>query len=74
MARSRSRNDFWKKSNGYKNEDYTRSAWFVGFPYQVSKNFTIMPAFSYWVYGDSPSVDKDMGNKWIGGVQFRFAF
>jgi hypothetical protein len=67
-------NDFWKNSNGFRKEDTTRSAWFVAFPYAVTKSFTIQPEFSYWMFGDSPQTGQDLGTEWIGGVQFKFVF
>ncbi len=67
-------NDFWKSSNGYRNDNYDRRAYFVALPYQVTKNFTIQPEFSYFMYGDSPATNQDMGNEWLGGLQFKFVF
>jgi len=67
-------NDLWKKSNGYAKEDNTRNAWFVAFPYQITKNFSIHPEFSYYNYGDLLTTGKEAGNEWLMGVQFRFVF
>lgn len=72
-------NDAWKKSvahggAGYKNDDYTRTAYFVALPYTVTKNFAIHPEFSYFNYGDNIVDGKDFGNEWLLGLQFRFVF
>lgn len=72
-------NDAWKKSvasggAGYKNDDYTRKAYFVALPYTVTKNFAIHPEFGYYDYGDNIVDNKDSGNEWLLGLQFRFVF
>lgn len=72
-------NDAWKKSvasggAGYKDDEYYRKAYFVAFPYQITKNFAIHPEFGYYDYGDAPQTDKDAGNEWLLGLQFRFVF
>ncbi len=67
-------NDFWKASNGYRNDNYDRRGWFVALPYQVTKNFSLSPEFQYYNYGDSPATNQDMGNEWICGVEFKFLF
>ncbi len=67
-------NDYWKQSNGYKNEDFSINAWYINFPYQVTKNFTLTPEVSYYNYGDSLTTGKDNGNEWLAGFQFRFVF
>ena len=67
-------NDAWKKDAGYKNDDYTRQAYFVALPYTITKNFAIHPEFNYFNYGDSVVTGKDNGNEWMLGVQFRFVF
>ena len=67
-------NDAWKKDAGYKNDDYTRQAYFIAFPYTVTKNFSIHPEFNYWNFGDSVVNNSDMGNEWMLGLQFRFVF
>ncbi len=67
-------NDAWKKWSGYKNDDYTRQAYFVAFPYQVTKNFSLHPEFNYFNYGDKIQDGKDFGNEWMAGVQLRFVF
>jgi len=72
-------NDAWKKSvanggAGYKNDDYTRKAYFVALPYTVTKNFSIHPEFGYYDYGDNIVNNADSGNEWLLGLQFRFVF
>jgi len=72
-------NDAWKKATtnngaGYKNDDYTRKAYFVALPYDVTKNFTIHPEFSYFDYGDNIRDGKDFGNEWLLGLQVKFVF
>jgi hypothetical protein len=67
-------NDYWKGSNGYKNDNYDRKAWLLGLPYAVTKNFTIIPEFHYYMYGDSPQTGADMGNEWLLGLEFKFVF
>jgi hypothetical protein len=67
-------NDFWKRSNGYQKEDYTRSSWFVALPFGVTKNFTVSPEFQYYNYGDSVVTGRDNGNEWLLGLQFKFLF
>lgn len=72
-------NDAWKQSVasgglGGKNDDYTRQAYFISLPYEVTKNFTIHPEFTYYNYGDSIMTNADSGTEWVGGLQFRFVF
>ncbi|MFH1036418.1 MAG: hypothetical protein V1806_18125 [Pseudomonadota bacterium] len=72
-------NDAWKKAvaNGgaaYKDDNYTRKAYFVAAPYAVTKNFTIHPEFAYYDYGDNLKVGGDTGNEWLLGMQFKFVF
>jgi len=67
-------NDDWKNKLGYKDDNYTRMAYFVAVPYQINKYFGIHPEFSYYDYGDSPQTGKDQGNEWMLGIQFRFVF
>ncbi|MFH1057633.1 MAG: hypothetical protein V1797_03000 [Pseudomonadota bacterium] len=67
-------NDSWKKDAGYKNDDYTRSAWFVALPITVTKNFSLHPEFNYFNYGDKIQNGQDFGNEWMLGLQFRFVF
>ncbi len=72
-------NDAWKQKTsqggaGWKEDNYTRSAWFVALPYAVTKNFTIHPELNFFNYGDNPKDGKDSGSEWMGGVEFRFAF
>ena len=43
-------------------------------PYEVHKNFTIWPEFSYWDEGDSAKTGEEQGNTWLLGVEFRFIF
>jgi len=70
----KSENDLWTKANGYKNEDYTRNAWFVGLPYDVTKNFQVGPEFAYYNYGDNVTTGKEYGNEWLLGLYFKFVF
>ncbi len=67
-------NDDWKNKLGYKDDNYTRKAFFVAVPYQVNKYFGIHPEFSYFDWGDSPETGHDQGNEWMLGIQFRFIF
>ncbi len=72
-------NDGWKQkvSNGgagYANDEYTRTGYFVALPYQVTKNFTVHPEFSYYNYGDNPVNNKDYGTEWLAGLQLQFVF
>ncbi len=72
-------NDAWKTSvasggAGYKDDNYTRKAFFVALPYTVTKNFSLHPEFSYFDYGDNPKTNSDNGNEWLLGMQFRFVF
>jgi hypothetical protein len=69
----RFQNDSWSR-NGWKNDDFTRKAYFVAVPYQVNKYFGVHPEFSYYDYGDDPETGADAGNEWMLGVQFRFIF
>lgn len=64
-------NDAWKK---HKNDEYTRKAFFVALPYQVTNNFSLHPELGYYDYGDNIANDKDFGNEWLLGMQFRFVF
>jgi hypothetical protein len=67
-------NDYWKVANGYKNDSYDRSAWFVALPFAVTKNFTVSPEFQYYMYGDNPVSNTDLGNEWLLGLQCKFLF
>jgi hypothetical protein len=72
-------NDAWKQSvasggAGFKDDNYTRKAYFVALPYTVTKNFSLHPEFSYFDYGDNPQTNSDRGNEWLLGMQFRFVF
>jgi hypothetical protein len=67
-------NDDWKDKAGYKDDNYTRLAYFVAVPYQVNKFFGIHPEFAYYDHGDSPETGDDQGNEWMLGMQFRFIF
>ncbi|KMY68198.1 hypothetical protein AAU61_00245 [Desulfocarbo indianensis] len=67
-------NDDWKNKLGYKDDSYTRTAYFVAVPYQINKYFGIHPEFSYFDYGDNPETSKEQGNEWMLGIQFRFIF
>ena len=67
-------NDDWKNKLGYKDDSYTRMAYFVAVPYQVNKFFGIHPEFSYYNHGDDPETGDDQGNEWMLGLQFRFIF
>jgi hypothetical protein len=67
-------NDDWKNKLGYKDDSYTRTAYFVAVPYQINKFFGIHPEFSYYNHGDNPETGDDQGNEWMLGVQFRFIF
>ena len=67
-------NDDWKNKLGYKDDSYTRTAYFVAIPYQVNKFFGIHPEFSYFNHGDNPENGADQGNEWMLGLQFRFIF
>jgi hypothetical protein len=67
-------NEFWNASNGYENDNYDRKAWFVALPFGVTKNFTVSPEFQYYMYGDSPTNNQDMGNEWLLGLQCKFLF
>jgi len=67
-------NDDWKNKGNYKDDSYTRTAYFVAIPYQVNKYFGIHPEFAYYNHGDSAETGKDQGNEWMLGVQFRFVF
>ncbi|MFH1035493.1 MAG: hypothetical protein V1806_13370 [Pseudomonadota bacterium] len=67
-------NDAWKHDAGYKNDQYTRRAYFVALPYSVTKNFAIHPEFSYYDYGERVSDGQDAGGEWLLGLQVRFVF
>jgi hypothetical protein len=67
-------NDDWKNKLGYKDDSYTRTAYFVAVPYQVNKFFGIHPEFSYYNHGDNPESGDDQGTEWMIGMQFRFIF
>jgi hypothetical protein len=72
-------NDAWKTTvakggAGWKEDNYTRTAWFLALPYEVTKNFKIHPEFAYYNYGDNVKDGKDFGTEWIGGLQFQFVF
>lgn len=72
-------NDAWKQATskggaGWKNDDYTRTAYFVALPYQVTKNFKLHPEFAYYNYGDNVKDGKDFGTEWVAGFQFQFVF
>ncbi|MBI4799312.1 MAG: hypothetical protein HY794_11405 [Desulfarculus sp.] len=72
-------NDAWKQATskggaGWKNDDYTRTAYFVALPYTVTKNFKIHPEFAYYNYGDNVKDGKDFGTEWVAGLQFQFVF
>jgi len=70
----KSEHDAWTHANGYKDDGYTMTSYFFALPYEVAKNFTIHPEFSYFNYGDSPKTGQDNGNEWMLGVEFRFIF
>jgi hypothetical protein len=72
-------NDAWKQSAASgglagKDDNYTRTGYFVSLPYEVTKNFTVHPEFAYYNYGDNPLTSKDYGTEWLAGLQFRFVF
>ena len=67
-------NDSWTAANGYKNDSYDRSAWFVALPFAVTKNFTVSPEFQYYMYGDNPLNNTELGNEWLLGLQCKFLF
>lgn len=66
-------NDNWKKL-GYRDDEYTRAAYFVAVPYKITDNFMIQPEFDYFDYGDSVASNNDAGNEWLLGLQFKFVF
>jgi hypothetical protein len=73
-GQQRIENDFWKTSNGFRNDSYDRRAWFLAAPYEVTKNFTVGPEIGYYMYGDSPQTGQDMGTELLAGLQFKFLF
>lgn len=72
-------NDAWNRKTsagglGYKEDSYTRQAYFISLPYTVSKNFTIHPELAYYDAGTNPISNTDYGTEVIGGLEFRFMF
>lgn len=69
-------NESWKtiSANTLKVDSYDRKALFVALPFSVTKNLTVSPEFQYYMYGESPLSNKDMGNEWLLGLQFKFLF
>jgi hypothetical protein len=67
-------NDEWKKSWGFREDNFSRQLFYISLPYQVHKNLTLYPEFNYLNHGDSPMTGDDAGNEWVLGILFRFIF
>jgi hypothetical protein len=48
----------------------------VGVNWKIADSFYIVPEFTYYDYGKSPTVagNPDIGKEWLAGVQFQFVF
>ena len=54
----------------------TRMMYGVGVNWKIADNFYIVPEFTYYDYGKNARAagNPDLGNEWLGGVQFQFVF
>jgi hypothetical protein len=48
----------------------------VGVNWKIADSFYIVPEFTYYDWGNNPTVAKNpsLGTEWLGGVQFQFVF
>jgi hypothetical protein len=73
-GRQQYNNDDWKTKGGYSQDSYSRNAYVLNFPIGIDTNFTVMPEFALYQYGDRPQDNKGLGNEFLGGVQFQLKY
>ena len=64
--------DRWKVGDN----NNTRISYVVNVNWKVADNFFVIPEFGYYNYGKVPGVPNapDIGNEWLGGINFQFVF
>jgi hypothetical protein len=64
--------DRWK----FRDNNNTRMMYGASIVYKVSDTFYVIPVFTYYDWRKQPGVASkpDIGNEWIGGLNFRFVF
>ncbi|MBF0498483.1 MAG: hypothetical protein HQK58_18210 [Deltaproteobacteria bacterium] len=70
------RNDDWTRQGqvSWVNDDYSRKAYVINFPVAVATNFTLVPELGYYVYGDRPEDNLNLGKEILAGVQFQLEY